>query len=244
MRSKKEDALGPLIRKLDGPGMLNEDDRQALKELPFRSMTVPASAHLVREGHQVAECCLLISGYAFRYKVAANGARQIVSFHMAGDVLDLQHLLLQKADHSVQSLTEATVAWVPITAINALIEARPNIGKTLWRDTLIDASIFREWVLNVGQRDAKSRVAHMLCEFAVRRETAGLGTPERFDLPMSQEHIGDATGMTTIHVNRMLMALENDGVIERDKRDVRVIDWERMRRAAGFDAKYLHVAAE
>lgn len=191
----------------------------------------------------MTECCLLTSGYAFRHKIAANGNRQIVSFHMAGDILDLQHLLLNQADHGLQTLTESIVAWVPITTLNALIKDRPKIGKALWRDTLVDASIFREWVLNVGQRDAKSRIAHMLCEFAVRREAAGLGTPERFDLPMSQEHIGDATGLTTVHVNRMLMALANDGVIERDKRDIRITDWDRMRRVADFNAKYLHMAA-
>jgi CRP-like cAMP-binding protein len=150
---------------------------------------------------------------------------------------------LTKADHGVRTLTEATVAWVPVVAIKELIESRPRIGEALWRDSLIDASIFREWVVNVGQRDAKSRIAHMLCEFAVRREAAGLGTPERFELPMSQEHIADATGLTPVHVNRMLMALAKDGIIERDKREVRISDWERMRQAADFDKDYLHMAA-
>lgn len=243
MANIKNDAFGPLIRKLDRLGKLDEADKQAVANLPVRVMTIPANTHLVREGDRITECCLLLDGYAFRHKVAANGNRQIVSFHLVGDVLDLQHILLDKADHGVQTLTEATVAWIPIAAMQALIEYRPMIGKALWRDTLIDASIFREWVLNVGQRDAKSRIAHMLCEFAVRREAAGLGSPERFDLPMSQEHIADATGLTAVHVNRMLMALANDGVIERDKREVRIVDWERMRRTADFDIEYLHMAA-
>lgn len=243
MARTDDDAFGALIRKLDRLGNLDGADRQAVANLPFRVTTVPAGTHLVREGNQITECCLLLRGYAFRHKVAANGNRQIVSFHLAGDVLDLQHILLAKADHGVQTLTEAAVAWVPTTAMNALAEERPAIGKALWRDTLIDASIFREWVLNVGQRDAKSRIAHMLCEFAIRREAAGLGSPQRFDLPMSQEHIADATGLTTVHVNRMLMALAKDGMIERDKREMRIIDWDRMRRAADFDLDYLHMAA-
>jgi CRP-like cAMP-binding protein len=238
-----DDAFGALIRKLDRLATLSEADKQAIADLPFRTATATAGQHLVREGDGVTECCLLLSGYAFRYKVSANGNRQIVSFHMAGDVLDLQHLLLAKADHGVQTLTESLVVWVPVAALTALVEQHPAIGKALWRDTLVDASIFREWVLNVGQRDAKSRIAHMLCEFAVRRDAAGLGTPERFELPMSQEHIADATGLTPIHVNRMLMALANEGIIERDKRDVKIADWDRMRRAADFDAAYLHMAA-
>jgi CRP-like cAMP-binding protein len=232
-----------LVRKLDHLAMLDDTDRQAITELPFRVATVPAGADLVRDGDTLTRCCLLLSGYAFRYKVAANGNRQIVSFHLAGDVLDVEHILLPKADHGLQTLTEATVAWLPISAVKALVNDRPKVGEALWRDMLIDASIFREWVLNVGRRDAKSRIAHMLCEFAVRREAAGLGTPERFDLPMSPQHIADATGLTPVHVNRMLMALANDGIIEHAKREVRISDWDRMRHVAGFEIDYLHMSA-
>ena len=109
-------------------------------------------------------------------------------------------------------------------ALRDLARQRPRVGEALWRGTLIDASIFREWVLNVGRRDARQRIAHMLCEFAVRREAAGLGSPESFVLPMTQEHIADATGLTAIHVNRMLQALGNDGVIQREKRQVAIAD--------------------
>jgi CRP-like cAMP-binding protein len=243
MTHASDDAFGALIRKLSRLATLGKADEQAIAGLPFRITKATAGTHLVREGDRITDCCLLLSGYAFRYKMATNGKRQIVSFHLAGDILDLQHLLLPRADHGVQTLTEATVAWVPVAALTAMIEDHPDVGKALWRDTLIDASIFREWVLNVGQRDAKSRIAHMLCEFAVRREAAGLGTPVRFELPMTQEHIADATGLTPVHVNRMLMALADEGMIERDRRDVSIIDWDRMRRAADFDVDYLHVAA-
>jgi CRP-like cAMP-binding protein len=243
MTHANNDAFGALIRKLDRLAPLSEVDKQAIADLPSRIMTTPAGTHLVREGDRITDCCVVLSGYAFRYKVAANGNRQIVSFHMTGDVLDLQHMLLPRADHGVQTLTEATIAWVPVASLATVIEEHPAIGRALWRDTLIDASVFREWVLNVGQRDAKARIAHMLCEFAVRRDAAGLGTPERFELPMSQEHIADATGLTPVHVNRMLMALAKEGIIERDKRDVKITDWDRMRRVADFDANYLHMAA-
>jgi CRP-like cAMP-binding protein len=243
MTQSNHDAFGALVRKLDRLATLDDADKRAVAELPFRITSVPAGAHLVREGNRITECCLLLEGYSFRYKVTATGSRQIVSFHLPGDILDLQHLLLETADHGVQTLTPAVIVWIPITALRTLVRERPTIAEALWRDTLIDASIFREWVLNVGQRDARSRIAHMLCEFAVRREAAGLGTPERFELPMGQEHIADATGLTSVHVNRMLMALANDGVIERDKRDVRIADWDRMRRAGDFDVAYLHMAA-
>ena len=98
-------------------------------------------------------------------------------------------------------------------------------------------------MLNVGRRDAKERVAHMLCEFAARRQAAGLGTPEQFELPMTQEEIADATGLTTVHVNRTLHALAADGVIVRHRRHYQIADWPRMQRVADFDPAYLHAAA-
>ncbi|HEX8483745.1 Crp/Fnr family transcriptional regulator [Sphingomonas sp.] len=243
MSGDNRDAFGALVRKLNELATLNDADKEAIAALPFRVTTASSGAHLVREGDKIVECCLLLSGFAFRYKLSANGNRQIVSFHLPADILDLQHLLLPTADHGVQTLGEAKVAWIPVAALKTLIEQRPAIGEAMWRDTLIDASIFREWVLNVGQRDARSRIAHMLCEFALRRQAAGLGTPERFELPMTQEHIADATGLTAVHVNRMLMSLTNDGIIERDKREIRIADWDRMRRAADFQPGYLHMAA-
>ena len=235
--------LDALINKLKLLGRLDPADTAALASLPVREETARAGTYLVREGMRVVECCVLLNGYACRNKLTSEGRRQIVSFHIPGDVLDLQHLLLDRADHNVQVITDGTVARIPAEALRDLARARPNVATALWRDTLVDASIFREWVLNVGQRDARSRIAHMLCEFALRRQAAGLGTPERFELPMTQEHIADATGLTAVHVNRMLMSLTNDGIIERDKREIRIADWDRMRRAADFQPGYLHMAA-
>lgn len=243
MRANDNDPFSRVISKLERLGPIDEGDRQALLALPFRTVTAKAHDYLVREGDMTTHCCILLTGFACRHKSASSGGRQIVSFHMAGDILDVQHLLLPHADHNLQTITPATYATVPAADLRQLTLDRPAIAHALWRDSLIDASIFREWVLNVGRRDAKMRVAHMLCEFATRREAAGLGSPERFELPMTQEHIADATGLTPVHVNRMLGQLTRDGVIGRDNRRVEISDWARMRRIADFDAAYLHAAA-
>jgi CRP-like cAMP-binding protein len=232
-----------VVRKLDRLGQLSEEDRRTLIDLPHRLEQVRGRHTLVREGVQTTECCILVSGFACRHKVTVDGARQIVSFHMRGDILDIQHLLLPRADHYLQTITPATVAWVPKADLLRLAWERPAIGAALWRDSLIDASIFREWVLNVGRRDAKSRIAHMLCEFAARCEAAGLGTADHFPLPMTQEQIGDATGLTSVHVNRMLRDLEQDGAISRTGRVALINDWARLKSIANFDSAYLHAAA-
>jgi CRP-like cAMP-binding protein len=243
MTANDNDVLARAIRKLGSLTPLDQADREAIRSLPFTVQAAPAHQYLVREGGAATDCCVLLDGYACRHKMADDGGRQIVSFHMPGDILDLQHLLLSHADHNVQTITTATVAWIPAAALRRVAQERPAISEALWRDTLIDASVFREWVLNVGRRDAKSRIAHMLCEFAARRERAGLGSPERLELPISQEQIADATGLTSVHVNRMLHALAGDGVIVRNQREVRITDWARLCQIATFDAAYLHEAA-
>lgn len=166
-----------------------------------------------------------------------------MSFHVPGDLLDVQHLHLSSADHNVETLTQARIAWVRVGDLRRLAEAHPAINVALWRDALIDASIFREWVLNVGRRGSKARIAHMLCEFAIRCSTAGLSAPEGLHIPMTQEQIADATGLTTVHVNRSLRALRHDGAIGGDGRKFVITDWARLEEIAGFHAGYLHQAA-
>ncbi|HEY0413035.1 MAG TPA: Crp/Fnr family transcriptional regulator [Allosphingosinicella sp.] len=238
-----DESLGWLTRKLEALVPLGDEDRAAIGALPTTIRSVPAAHVLVREGRETSECCVLVEGYACRHKLAAGGGRQIVSFQIRGDILDLQHLLLPVADHNVQTITEATVAWIPKSALMAVARRRTAVAEALWKDSLIDASIFREWVLNVGRRDAKARIAHMLCEFVARCEAAGLGSPDRFELPMTQEQIADATGLTAVHVNRMLRALVDEGVVARGRRELRITDWPRLRSIAGFNSTYLHAAA-
>jgi CRP-like cAMP-binding protein len=235
--------LQRLIEKLERLAPLGDASRRSLEGLPIRVEEVSRSQLLVREGDVPTECCVLLQGYACRHKSTPGGARQIVSFHMAGDILDLQHLKLPRADHSVEAITTATIGWIPMYAMSRLLHDDPDVADAFWRDALIDASIFREWVLNVGRRDARARIAHMLCEFAARREASGLGSPDSFDLPMSQQMIADATGLTIVHVNRTLRALCKEGALVREERKLRINDWTRLQQVSAFDPAYLHCAA-
>lgn len=243
MSSDRAPHTASLRRKLGRLADLEADDLASLAKLPVQVESVPRLRQLIREGDTPDHCCLLLKGCAGRHKVTATGARQIVSFHIPGDLLDIQHLLLSRADHSVETITAATVGWIPKVDLLRLAWERPSIGKALWRDCLIDASIFREWVLNVGRRDAKSRIAHMLCEFVLRCEAAGLGDRETFELPMTQVQIGDATGLTPVHVNRSLKLLDADGAIVRHRNRFQIVDWNRLCQIADFDPAYLHQAA-
>ncbi|RYF38033.1 MAG: Crp/Fnr family transcriptional regulator, partial [Cytophagaceae bacterium] len=205
--------LAPALRKLEQRAALSENDRDAFHALPFFVKTLQPSSYIIREQDLTKNCCVLLSGFAFRSKLVGNGGRQILSVHIPGDMLDLQHAFLGVADHSIQMLTTGHVAYVAAGAVQDLAFAFPAIGRAMWLETLVEASIFREWIANIGRRDARTRVAHLLCEIAVRLRSAGLMTGNRYELPMTQEQIGDATGLTPVHVNRTLQALRKDGLI-------------------------------
>jgi CRP-like cAMP-binding protein len=231
-----------MVRKLERRARLDDEDRDALLALPHHQRRVAVGAHLIRDGDTPDHCCLLLSGFAYRHKITGEGGRQVLSLHVAGDFVDLQNSLLEVSDHNVQMLTDGDVAFVPREAIKALALARPAIGVAMWVDTLVDSSIFREWVVNVGRRDARSRVCHILCEFSLRLEEAGLARNHRYELPMTQEQLADAVGLTSVHVNRVLRQLGEEGLIARHKRAIVIEDWARMRDVGDFNERYLHYA--
>jgi CRP-like cAMP-binding protein len=234
-----EPALELMVQRLEALSPLDEADKAAILALPHRLRRLRAHEYIVREGDRAESSCLLRSGFASRHKIVANGLRQIVSVHMVGDMVNLQNSLLKTADHSVQALTDVEVAFIPGKAIVALAAARPAVAIAMWLDTLVDGAVFREWIANVGRRDAKARTAHVLCEFALRQERAGLATRNKYDLPMTQEQLADALGLTAVHVNRTLKALEDARLIARDKRTVTITDWDALRQAGDFDPSYL-----
>ena len=236
--------LDLLVRKLGTRAELHPDDRSAILALPHTVRSFDTSTYLVREGELPGPCAILVSGFAYRHKLTGEGARQIIAVHIPGEALDFQHLYLDVADHNVQTLTRGKVALVPRQAIRDLMATRPAIAKAIMIHTLVEASVFREWILNVGRRDARARIAHLLCEFAIRLDAQGLTGPEGYMLPMTQEQIGDATGLTAVHVNRMLKGLEADGLLSRKGRHVSFPQWQALRDAGDFAQRYLHLSKQ
>jgi CRP-like cAMP-binding protein len=197
-------------------------------------------AYLVREGEPATTCSLLVSGFAFRQKLVSDGARQIISIHIPGEFLDIQNSMLEIADHNVQALTRSSVALVQKGALTELIGNRPNIRRAIWLDSLIDSSVFREWVVNIGRRDARGRIAHLLCELAARLASSGVADGDMYDFPLTQEQIGDATGLTAVHTNRTLQALRKDGLISLSSSRLTILDWEGLAELGDFNERYLH----
>ena len=237
------DILAPLIRRWERRCPLTDADRAAITALPATRRTFAREAYVVREGEATAECGLLLSGFAYRQKIVRGGSRQIISIHIPGEFVDLQNCLLGEADHNVQALSEAEVALIPKAALAELTNSHPAVGRAMWLDTLIDSSIFREWVVNVGRRDAKTRIAHLLCELALRLQASGTAKERSCEFPLTQEQLGDATGLTAVHTNRVLQSLRQAGLISLTSRTLTVLDWSALKEVGEFNELYLHHAA-
>lgn len=233
--------LDRAIRKLETHSRLGDAEREALRAMPFTRRRMEAGSYIVREGDRPDCCSILVSGFAYRQKLTGTGQRQIISIHFPGDLVDLQNLFLDVSDHNLQILTRADALFVAREVVREIAARFPGIGRALWTDTLVDASVFREWVLNVGRRDAVARIAHLLCEFSIRLEAVGLAREQAYELPMTQEQLADSVGLTPVHVNRVLRQLGDRGLIVRNKRSVSIPDWQKLAEIGDFNDRYLHL---
>lgn len=232
--------LNPLVRKLEAFGPLPEDDRRRLNAAIGSPRSVPADQDLAREGDETGDVRLILEGFACRYKLLRDGSRQIVAFLIPGDFCDLHVFILQKMDHSIGTLSPARVVDIPRPQILALTE-RPALARALWWATLVDEAILREWLLNIGQRESEERIAHIICELHVRLKVVGLADGGRFALPITQAEIGDALGLSAIHVNRSLQTLRAQGLITLHHRELVINDPNRLTAMCGFNPNYLHL---
>jgi CRP-like cAMP-binding protein len=233
-----------MIRKLDSIFPLAEEERRALEAIPVQVMNLKAHHDIVRVGDRPTQSCAMLAGFTCVYKLSAEGKRQIMAVHVPGDLPDLQSLHLHVMDNSVATLCPSTVGFIQHDDLRRVCERHPRIGTGFWRATLVDASVFREWLLNVGQREAYTRMAHLLCELLIRLEVVGLVENDTFDLPITQAELGDAIGTSAVHVNRVLQALRADGLIRTNGSQVTIPDRERLREAGEFDPLYLHLAGD
>ena len=241
MASNSNHSLSPLIRKLESITTLSDEEREAVESLPVRVQVLRPHQDIVRDGDRASQCCVVLGGWLCRYKIVGDGNRQIFSFHIAGDTPDLQSLHVPLMDHSLATMTAATVAFIPHEALHDLTARFPSIAAKFWRDTLIDAAIFREWLISMGRRDAYGHLAHLFCELYLKQEAVGLAGNHRCPMPIKQIDLADATGLSNVHVNRVLKEMRGNGMITLHSNTLVVEAWEELIRAAEFDPTYLHL---
>lgn len=231
----------PLGRKLNRFFSLNDVEMQTVQGLNTRLLRIPADREIIREGDRPVDCNLLLDGVVCRFTTLPDGRRQIVAFHFPGDIFDAQSFLLARMDHSVLALTVCRIAAISHDALRRVFEEYPRIGMAVWKDSLIDAAIFRQWVTNVGRRDALARTAHLLCETYARLASVGLVAENSVAWPMTQVELADALGISAVHVNRTLQQLRKMGVATIERQRLTIQDWPRLKAVADFDPTYLHL---
>jgi CRP-like cAMP-binding protein len=231
-----------LIRKLETLAALSDEAKQALGSLPMSVKVFGADQDIVREGDCPVECCLVLEGMVFRYLMLDDGRRQIMGFYIPGDIPDLQSLHIKIMDHSVGTLVPTIVGLIPHQSLNNLNARYPRIANALWRDTIVDAAMFRLWMVGLGRKSAHERIAHLFCELLMRFKAVGIAKDAlTCEFPMTQTELGDALGLSAVHVNRVVQDLRADGLINLRGSSLHINDWERLQQRAKFNPTYLHL---
>ena len=232
--------LQSFVDRLARRSALTAEERDAILKLPAQAFQVGSNRDFVRLGERVDHSCLIVAGYVARFDQNANGVRQITAIHVPGDMADLHSVVQPEATSALQALSPATILRVPHHAVRAIAAAFPAIAEALWRDCTVDAAVLAQWVVNIGRRDARSRIAHLLCEVATRLGAAPAEGEIVFPFPVTQTQLADVTALTPVHVNRTLQCLRREGLAD-VRREVRIFDWEALVEAGDFDPDYLQL---
>ncbi|ONF97698.1 Crp/Fnr family transcriptional regulator [Sphingomonas jeddahensis] len=220
---------------------LTEAEIAALETAIERVETVPARKVMSRRGERMRYSTLLVEGYACRYMDARDGYRQLLSYHVPGDFVDLHGYPSRFIDHDVGTISEAKFAFIPHEQIDRIMVDRPHLAAMLWFSTLLDAALHREWIFRIGRLDAAGRLAHFLCETFCRMSAVGRVSDNGYDLPLTQQDLGEATGLTSVHVNRIVRRLREDGLAIVGRGKARILDFGQLARVGEFDSDYLYL---
>jgi CRP-like cAMP-binding protein len=230
-----------LARHLECFGTLPAEDRAAVVALDGETRSVGRMRDVYRIGDHPEHVVLVLKGFLFRYSLGADGGQQVHSFYLPGEAPDLETLYLDYMDNGLAAAADSEVAMIPHAAVYRVIDDFPEARKLLWRQTLVQAAVFREWLVRNSHLTADGALAHLLCEIHVRAKAAGLADGWNCPLPVSQELVSDALGMTAVHVNRMMQLLRRSGAVEWRGGVLTIRDWDRLSDLAAFDPKYLHL---
>jgi len=229
------------MTKLERAVALSDDDRSSLLAIFSDTRYFEKGRDILREGEQPEHLHVLIDGWACHRVTLVDGSRQTTSFLMPDDFCNGETTLLKRLDHGVVALTPVTIGTATRQRLIALLLDRPNVARAFWQTTLVDAAVLRTWLVNIAHRDSYRRIAHLMCEFHTRLSCLGLVSGSTCVVPLTQEQLGNALGLTPIHVNRMLRRLRDEGLMEFRKRILTLHNLAALHQVANFDSSYLHM---
>lgn len=231
----------PLIRKLELLAPISPGEKDLILSAAGLPRRIEPDRDIVREGSSPHESILVLEGFCGRYASFRDGRRQFTALHIAGDFVDLHSFLLKPMDHGVVALSPCTIVGVPHEALLEITEKHPHLTRVLWRSTLVDGAIHRQWLVSMGRRSALGHAAHLFCELALRLQAVGLSDGRSFRFPVTQTELADVLGLSLVHVNRVIQELRAKGVLNWRGGEVVLEDFEAMAALAEFNPTYLHL---
>ncbi|HJP67861.1 MAG TPA: Crp/Fnr family transcriptional regulator [Sphingomicrobium sp.] len=232
-------ALQRFLDRLDLRSALTNEERDAILGLRGEIERCRPHQDIVSPHEKVERACLVKSGLVGRYDQMLDGERQVTSIYISGDMCDLHSVVAPRASWSITALSPVTVIRVSHGELRSLCIRYPGLAIAFWRDGTADASIFAKWIGNLGRKSGKARIGHLFCEMGMRCEAAHLGTRTQYELPLTQKQVAETVGLTSVHVNRMLMDLRAEGLLLFLRGRVDIPDWEALASLAEFDPEYL-----
>lgn len=236
-----EHAHRNLIRNLREHSRLGEEDIEHIAKLSYVVRQFEPNEDLIRQGDSPKAAALVLSGTVGRYHLLDSGRRQYLSFHIVGDMPDAQGLFIDQMDHAVCAMGRAVIAFIPHTELVRAFKARPQLAFAVWRETLIDAAIFREAITNNSARPVDVRMAHLFCELFYRARSSGTAEQNRLLFPVNLIQLGEALGMAIATVNRTLQKLRATGSMDFGDGVLTVKNWDKLTRIGRFEPRYLHL---
>lgn len=229
-----------LLDRLARTTQLMPDDHQLISALPLSVANYADREDVLRNG-ETPRCTLLLKGYLCGHKRVAGSRRQITSLMVPGDITHFNSMQWQHTDHTLSALGPVVVAFIPLSAFTQMLQRSPRLSQAFWHETFIEAAILREWIANLGRREALARVAHVLCEIAMRLQTVGLASNYQFTIPWTQMDVADVCGISVVHANRVVQDLRRMNLIEWEQKTLRIIDWDRLAQVGDFTGDYLQL---
>jgi CRP-like cAMP-binding protein len=230
-----------LARHLSCLGDLPEPDRAAVCALEGEVKELGRLGDQLREGEHPKEVVIVLSGLLYRYTIGPEGARQIHSFYLPTEAPSLETLYIDYMDNNLGAVVDSRIGLIPHGPVYDVIQKHPEARKLLWRQTLVQGAVFREWLVRNSNLPAHGSLAHFFCEMFTRARAAGLVEDDSFELPLTQEFVADALGLTPVHVNRTMKLLRESGMVEWRERRLTIKDFEGLAELADFKPRYLHL---
>lgn len=232
-----------LLRRLAKTARLTGNDKKIIAQLPINAQTLSKGRQIVREGASCTRCFCVLDGMVAACKLVTAGRVQICAIYLPGDIPDLQNLHLANSDVEFLALTDCRIGFVPHTAIHEACEKSQGVMRALWRTSLIDAAILREWVTSLGQRTAREAMAHLICELFFRLRVIEHAEDHSFAFPLTQIELAQALGISGVHANRVCLELRRKKLIDLRRGHLRILDYRRLMQEADFNPTYLHLLA-